>query len=169
MDEILIDNWNLTVDKNDIVFDLGDFAFAPNRRWKEILGRLNGQHYLILGNHDVVRFPDNSILNLFKQVSHQMILKIDGRTVYLNHYPFLCYNGSYRDPDSVVYALHGHVHLSKMENTGKDFERMISTFPSQYDVGVDFNNYRPISWEEVCDKISFQIANNVNQIYWVNK
>lgn len=53
MDEALIQKWNSVVSKNDLVFDLGDFAFAPNWRWKEILGRLNGHHYLILGNHKI--------------------------------------------------------------------------------------------------------------------
>ena len=51
MNEGLIANWNSVVKDDDIVFDLGDFAFAPNSKWKEILSRLNGIHYLILGNH----------------------------------------------------------------------------------------------------------------------
>lgn len=168
MDEGLIKNWNSVVGKDDIIFNLGDFAFAPDRKWKEILGRLNGHHYLILGNHDITRWPGDSIMKLFKRVEHQMILKIDGRTVYLNHYPYLCYGGSWRGPENAVYALHGHTHLLKTENSGKDFERMSNTFPYQYDVGVDFNNYKPISWEKVCEKITFQVNNNVNQMYWVN-
>lgn len=93
MDEALIANWNSVVRENDIVFDLGDFAFAPNWRWKEILERLNGVHYLIMGNHDVTRYPGDSIMSLFHKVSQQMLLKIDNRKVYLNHYPFLCYGG----------------------------------------------------------------------------
>ena len=56
MDKALIENWNSVVGKNDIVFDLGDFAFAPNWRWKEILSQLNGKHHLILGNHEINKF-----------------------------------------------------------------------------------------------------------------
>ena len=56
MDKALIENWNSVVGKDDIVFDLGDFAFAPNWRWKEILSQLNGKHYLILGNHKINKF-----------------------------------------------------------------------------------------------------------------
>lgn len=56
MDEALVENWNSIVRANDIVFDLGDFAFAPNSKWKEILSRLNGIHYLILGNHEINKF-----------------------------------------------------------------------------------------------------------------
>lgn len=56
MNEGLIANWNSVVKDDDIVFDLGDFAFAPNSKWKEILGRLRGKHYLILGNHEINKF-----------------------------------------------------------------------------------------------------------------
>lgn len=35
---------------------------------------------------------------------------------------------------------------------GLDKERMKFLFPSQYDVGVDNNDFKPISWYEV-DKI----------------
>lgn len=56
MNEGLIANWNSVVKDNDIVFDLGDFAFAPNSKWKEILERLKGRHYLVLGNHEINKF-----------------------------------------------------------------------------------------------------------------
>ena len=46
MDEALIENWKSAVSKDDIVFHLGDFAFAPNWRWKKLLSRLNGHIYL---------------------------------------------------------------------------------------------------------------------------
>ena len=53
MDWNLIQNWNSVVKPDDFVFDLGDFAFATNGRWKELLSQLNGHHYLILGNHKI--------------------------------------------------------------------------------------------------------------------
>lgn len=168
MDEALISNWNSVVKPNDLIFDLGDFAFANRDKWIELLKQLNGKHYLILGNHDITRWPGNKVLPLFERVEHQLTLKIDGRKVYLNHYPFLCYGGTYRGPEQAAYALHGHVHLLREHNTGKDFERMSHAFPYQYDVGVDFNNYIPISWNEVCNKITTQVKYNVNQMYWIN-
>ena len=51
MDEFIINNWNSKINKDDIVFHLGDFAFASNKRWQELICRLNGKIYLILGNH----------------------------------------------------------------------------------------------------------------------
>lgn len=158
MDKALISNWNSVVKPNDLIFDLGDFAFADRDKWIELLKQLNGKHYLILGNHDITRWPGNKVLPLFERVEHQLTLKIDGRKVYLNHYPFLCYGGTYRDNTSKVYQLFGHVH-SGPNCSGLDKDRLTITFPYQYDVGVDNNNYTPISWEQVKDKINNQIIN----------
>lgn len=164
MDEALIQNWNSVVKPNDWVFNLGDFAFAPNWRWYELLGRLNGKHVLILGNHEITRWPGDKTMELFYRVEQQMILKIDGRTVLLNHYPFLCYGGTYRSEGGAVWQLHGHVHSSPYDTDrrGKDTERLCLRFPYQYDVGVDNNNFTPVSWEQVKEIISNQVKNNLN-------
>ena len=158
MDEGLIQNWNRVVGKDDLVFNLGDFAFATNGRWKELINRLNGHIHLILGNHDVVRWPGDKTMELFDSVSHQMILKIDGRTVCLNHYPYLCFGGTWRKPKYAVYQLFGHVH-SGPNCKGIDTDRLVNLFPYQYDVGVDNNNYTPVSWEQVKEIIQKQVDN----------
>ena len=160
MDEGLIQNWNRVVGKDDLVFNLGDFAFATNGRWKELLNQLNGHHYLILGNHDVVRWPGDKTMELFEGVSHQMILKIDGRTVYLNHYPYLCFGGAWRKLEYAVYQLFGHVHSGPNCN-GADTDRLINLFPYQYDVGVDNNNYTPVSWQQVQEIINKQVEDSI--------
>lgn len=163
MDEALIQNWNSVIKPNDWVFNLGDFAFAPHWRWYEILARLNGKHVLILGNHDITRWPGDKVMELFHRVEQQMILKIDGRFVYLNHYPFLCYGGTYRSPENAVWQLHGHVHSSPndTERKGQDNERLAIRFPYQYDVGVDNNNFTPVSWEQIKEIINKQISNQI--------
>lgn len=152
MNEVLISNWNSVINPQDLVFHLGDFAFASNGEWKRILGQLNGKIHLIVGNHDDSRYPGRQTFDLFESVSLQKHLIIDKRHVILNHYPFLCYAGTYRKPDNCAIQLHGHVH-SGPNNTGLDADRLKMCFPYQYDVGVDNNNYTPISWEEVLMKI----------------
>ena len=156
MDEGLIQNWNRIVGKDDIVFHLGDFAFAPNSQWKKLIDRLNGHIHLILGNHDVTRWPGDKIMELFDGVYQQMILKIDERTVYLNHYPYLCFGGAWRRPENAVFQLFGHVHTGPNCN-GIDTDRLVNLFPYQYDVGVDNNNYTPVSWEQVKEIIQKQV------------
>ena len=37
MNEALIERWNSVVKPDDIVFHLGDFAFAANSRWKDCI------------------------------------------------------------------------------------------------------------------------------------
>ena len=45
---------------------------------------------------------------------------------------------------------------------GLDTDRLKNCFSSQYDVGVDNNNYTPVSWLEVQDIINQQIKNYKN-------
>lgn len=154
MNEALVENWNKVVSDTDTVFHLGDFAFGGSSVWNGILSRLKGQIYLVIGNHDVKGIRQGYI-NRFIGVSPQMQIQIEKRSIYLNHYPFLCYGGSYRKPEDAVWQLFGHVH-SGPECSGLDCSRLTNLFPYQYDVGVDNNNYKPISYREVEQKIKEQ-------------
>lgn len=157
MNAMLIKNWNERVAPEDIIFILGDFAWGGSTVWTNILNQLNGHKYLIIGNHDEKNLRQN-YSKYFDWIGYQMHLQIEGRSVYLNHYPFLCYGGSYRNPDNAVWQLYGHVH-SKEGQTGQDKERLKYLFPYQYDVGVDNNNYTPVSWDEIKTIINKQVEN----------
>lgn len=89
-----------------------------------------------------------------------MTLLIDNKIVYLNHFPYLCFPKKH-------YQLFGHVHLSQNKNEGEDFERCSYLLPNQYDVGVDLNNFKPISWKTISERLDYQIKNNVNCLYWI--
>lgn len=168
MDEVLIKNWNDKVKPDDIVFHLGDFCFGGSDSWSRIVQQLNGHIHLILGNHD--RKQNNKQLDAqFDGVYEQLVINIEGRYIHLNHYPLLCYGGTYRNHQDQVWNLFGHVHTCLSNNTGQDFDRLKVLFPGQYDVGVDFNNYTPISYLELKEKINYQMRNNVNMLHWVNE
>ena len=152
----LIDNWNKKVPVDGLVFHLGDFAWGGYPFWKNIRSQLNGRIILIKGNHDEKNMTPTAEQELFDYVTFQMKVEIEGRKVYLNHVPFLCYGGTYRDPKGLVYQLFGHVH-SGPGAKGLDIDRLKMLFPTQYDVGVDNNNYEPVSWAEVNDKIGKQL------------
>lgn len=155
MDEVLISNWNEVVSPQDIVFHLGDFCFGSDKEWIKILQRLNGTKYLILGNHDLKKIANSSqIQDYFADINMQMRVVVDKQKMLLNHYPFLCFEGGYQN----VWQLFGHVHSSK-HSTGLDKERLVHLFPTQYDVGVDNNNYRPVSFAQVSQIITEQQAN----------
>ena len=159
MNETLIKNWNETVPKDGIVFDLGDFAIGGSNVWKSTLPRLNGKHYLILGNHDVKNYR-KGYEEYFSFVTWQMHIEIEKNSIWLNHLPFLCFGGAYREQHN-VWQLYGHVHTNERKE-GKDTKRMEMCFPTQYDVGVDNNNFRPISYYEVKNKIEEQLKNYKN-------
>lgn len=63
-----------------------------------------------------------------------------------------CYGGSYNG----TWQLFGHVHTST-DNTGKDAPRLKMLFPTQYDVGVDNNDFTPVSFARVKAIIEKQI------------
>lgn len=155
MNEGLVERWNAKVGPDDTVFHLGDFCFAGSAEWKKWRNKLNGHIILVRGNHD--RKMSSSMEGLFEAVFPQLQLTIDGRSVYLNHYPFLTYGGCWRNEKDAVWQLFGHVHSGVLSSEGKDIGRLNMLFPYQYDVGVDNNNFTPISWEDV----KIRIKNNI--------
>ena len=153
MNTELIRRWRETVPEDGIVFHLGDFAHGSSRLWNDILNALPGRKYLILGNHDL-KAARQGFMSHFELVSQQMTIRVGGQAIVLNHNPFLCYGGSYRD----VWQLFGHVHSGPASHTGLDHPRLKMLFPLQYDVGVDNNDFRPVSFTQVKAKIEAQVA-----------
>ena len=153
MNAELIRRWRETVPEDGIVFHLGDFAHGNARLWNDILSALTGRKYLILGNHDMKALRQG-YMGRFEHFTQQMTIRVGGQAIVLNHNPFLCYGGSYRD----VWQLFGHVHSGLASHTGLDHPRLKMLFPLQYDVGVDNNDFRPISFAEVKAKIEGQVA-----------
>lgn len=156
-DQALINNWNSVVGMDDTVFHLGDFCYGGFPKWQNIVKQLNGHIYLIRGNHDDKQ-ASAGIINLFEDTCYQARIIVNGQTVYLNHFPFMCF--AHGDPtmygNNCSYQLFGHIH-SGPYSTSKDTTRSRMLYPTQYDVGVDNNNYKPVSWKEVKDKIQQQI------------
>lgn len=150
MNEKLIANWNSAVGPDDIVFHLGDFSSGSAEDWTKMLDRLNGRIYLIMGNHDRKTISQGFTYR-FELITMQMLITVGKQEIYLNHFPLLCFDGAYKD----VWQLFGHVHTRK-NNTGVDAGRLQYILPTQYDVGVDNNNFTPVSFEQVKRKIDRQ-------------
>lgn len=152
MNEVIIANWNSVVGKDDTIFHLGDFCLGGAAEWSKILDRLNGKIYLILGNHDLKNIRQGFI-ERFEHVAMSMRIEIGKKKIYLSHYPYLCFEGGYKDD---VWQLFGHVH-TRPSNTGIDAGRLQYLYPTQLDVGVDNNSFTPLSFEQVRAKILKQI------------
>lgn len=152
MNDVMIANWNSVIGKDDTVFHLGDFCLGGAAEWTKILDRLNGKIYLIMGNHDLNNIRQGFI-SRFEHVAMQMRIEIGKKRIYLCHYPFLCFEGSYKDD---VWQLFGHVH-TRRSNSGIDAGRLQYLYPTQYDVGVDNNNFTPVSFGQVKRIIDKQV------------
>lgn len=155
MNDVLINNWNSVVSKDDIVFHLGDFCFCGSEKIKELMDKLNGKIYLVMGNHDWKTIKDGQ-RSRFEGVYQQMSIRVDGQPIYLNHFPFLCFAGAWRG-EKATWQLFGHVHTSPYTKTGLDISRLVNLLPTQYDVGVDNNNFTPVSFEKTKEIITDQM------------
>ncbi|MER8573347.1 metallophosphoesterase family protein [Mesorhizobium sp. M1409] len=145
MDAALIDSWNRTVHPRDTVWHLGDFAVGHDEaRVAKIFHALNGQKKLILGNHDVDR-NGNVLKSLSRlpwaSVAHAAEVNHDGQRIALSHYAGFTWSAEHHG----AYQAYGHSH-------GK-----LLGMPGSVDVGVDAQDYRPISVEEFIQEADYTI------------
>ena len=114
MNQHMIDQWNSRVRSNDEVVILGDFCISTTgKEVNEILARLKGRKYLIVGNHDKYIERRSFDRSAFKWIENYKELKDNKRRIILSHYPIMCYNGQYHfdgDGGGKTYMLYGHVH-----------------------------------------------------------
>ena len=154
MNAMLIVNWNSVVQPDDDVIIDGDFMFSSNLEYLEnILNQLNGTKWLVLGNHDYMyNFLRPQAISLFNgKVYDALEFTIDDEecdvnpSFYITHYPCEFWKRG-------AIHLHGHVH-SGPNSTSKEKP----TFkPYRYDIGVDNNNYTPVSYQEIIRIITKQ-------------
>ena len=143
MNNLLIDNWNLTVSPDDTVYHLGDFALGPKALHPEYRAKLNGKIVLILGNHDIYK----KIHDVgFSEIHPELKLVVDGVKLFLRHYPLGGFAGDEKEWfGDYDYRLCGHVH-ALWKNRG-----------SEINVGVDVQGYCPRTLNYLIDGISPRI------------
>lgn len=166
MDRTIIDNWNSVVQPDDIVVHGGDFCWGDTKMWLYFLDQLQGIKILVRGNHD----KDGT----YPKTKFQMIYEIlnilvadpetkEGQRITVCHYPMLSWYQSHRG----AWQLFGHWHNSKIKAPDEKGNNLLSanvevvdyvkeehiymerTRPTQYDIGVDGNNFTPISYNQV--------------------
>lgn len=149
MDKALIENWNAKVPEDGIVIHCGDFMLGHHDTSKEYLkyaSNLHGNILLIRGNHDTIPIslePEGNILAVVDMAN----IIIGDKKIYASHYPALAFAASYQ--------VFGHIH-SLIDGTcsGPDAAIIPLLKPNQYDVGVDHNNFTPISFLELQKKLN---------------
>ena len=131
MDEYMIKQWNSVINKEDLVYHLGDFALGlkPDE-YKELINKLNGKIILIRGNHERIgkKFLERvGFIEIHKKI-------IIGNYI-LSHRP--------QDESQIPEGfknIHGHIH-----NNGYKED----TDESKYiNVSVEIHDYKPI-WIDI--------------------
>jgi len=148
MDETIIEIWNNNIRQKDTVYLLGDFCFGSNNRWLECRQSLNGDIYLIKGNHDHKK-KNKFLESVFGQhrVFDMLEFKRKDLSITLCHYALRVWNKSHYNS----YHLFGHSH-GMLPGQGKSF-----------DCGVDCNEFCPLSLDEVVAKFE-SLPDNPNLI-----
>jgi calcineurin-like phosphoesterase family protein len=145
MHETIIGKWNQRVQNGDIVYLLGDLGFV-NRSDLEIssfLSRVNGEIYLIRGNHD--KGEKNWYLKQGIREVHDHYLILENSL--LSHYPMEhdIYDGKrtgkLKEMLSTVYLknhcnYHYYAHTHRPPAEGDGF----------MNVGVDLHDYYPVKY-----------------------
>ncbi len=139
MNKVLTENWNKVVPEDGIVFHLGDFAFADNKKIAEIGSKLNGTIHFVLGNHDREKEIVGS--KRFKSISDLLEITVldeevtdEYQKIIMCHYPMVSWHGSHKG----WWHLYGHVHGN-----------FNSLNPITIDVGVDVTLFKPLSYQDV--------------------
>lgn len=140
MDEAMVANWNSIVRPGDSVYHLGDFAFHRPARAAEIAKSLNGQKFLIWGNHDKALRRHPEFCSQWIWCRDLDSISVGDQKVILCHYAMLTWKESHRGS----WQLHGHSHGTLPEDPHS----------LRIDVGVDPRGYFPISFEDVREIMS---------------
>ena len=165
MNEHMTTQWNKRVRRNDEVVILGDFSIEKGEKTNEILRKLNGKKYLIIGNHDRYLKDKKFDQSLFKWIMPYMELNDNKRKIVLSHYPIFCYNGQYRvneqgKPKS--YMLYGHVHntydeilVNHFQNVTREQKRQVYHSEEERTIPCNmincfcmFSDYTPLTLDE---------------------
>jgi calcineurin-like phosphoesterase family protein len=155
MAEDIIGKHNAVVGMNDTVYDHGDFAFrCPAEVAAAYMNRLNGKRVQLFGNHDkslrqaLNRGLLDGLLNSGRlkvigpandsSIQAAYYVTIKGHKLVLSHYAQRSWASSF----------HGTIHLFGHSHGN------LSDFGRSFDIGVDPNNFKPVSFDEVLDKVS---------------
>lgn len=133
MNDAMVYNWNSIIQPGDLVYHLGDFSFADVDKSTRIAKRLNGQKYLVFGNHDKRLRKEPTFLANWIWAKDFAEIKVGDQKIVMCHYAMLTWNQSHRGS----WNLHGHSHGSLPDDRNA----------LRVDVGVDCWDYYPVSFD----------------------
>lgn len=149
MEEEIIKRWNKKVSPTDTVYVLGDVCWGWNsNKIQDVMKKLNGFKYLIIGNHD--KLNPHKLSNSWVEIVPYKEVKIDNQWYILSHYPIAEWNGCWYGSIHLYGHCHGHFNLAEFTQytNHKNTKCM--------DIGVDTNNFEPYSLDEIKEKLEIK-------------
>lgn len=152
-EELIIEKWNSVVHKHDIVLHLGDLTMTNKEQTIKWTHQLNGEKYLIRGNHDEASdswYRDCGFevipgaFQIFKDKYDHYF------NVFFTHVPVAPL------PAGDWFNIHGHLH-------GDHHRRMEGINDHYYDVGVDPRAYLPVRLSDVLNEFKLLLSSNVQR------
>jgi len=127
MDTEIIKRHNSVVSSGDTTIHAGDFTLINDRVkvYNVYVNRLNGTHIFLKGSHD--KWLHSQSCKIWEKT-------IEGRFIVVCHYSMRVWHRSHYNS----WQLYGHSH-GKLAPEGQ-----------QWDIGVDNNNFYPLSFDEIC-------------------
>ena len=160
VDEEIIQAINMRVRETDYLIMAGDIGLTSNPYLKECLDKIKCKHrILIRGNHD--KHTDGFYRKLgFEWVFTELKLRVGGYYFRVSHYPYrkpwwaCIFPWQYKEKDrhkrpidNGEWLLHGHIHSGGRKEGGQKIKgKMIN-------IGVDVNNYFPLSTDDILNII----------------
>lgn len=158
--EWLLDLWNSTVAKGDVVYHLGDFSFAKDySKTVEILNKLNGNIHLLKGNHDYSdnfsKYSSNRV-NTHQYLEKQFKVGEDKQHVVMFHFPI----SSFHKQSHGAWHLHGHcvdLNTEILTKTGWKFRNELST------------NEEIISYNIESNKMEYDVVSDIIDVNYTGE
>ena len=162
MNETIIKRWNEVIQKDDIVYVLGDCGLGGSgdqalAAIKTYIEQLNGTIKIIYGNHDTKNRIDmyKTCKNIDSVSSdsycYATVVHYEGYHFYLSHYPTICSNLDFDKPlKARIINLCGHSHIT---NPFGDWDRGII-----YHVEIDAHNCYPVSIDQIIEELKAKIS-----------
>lgn len=157
MNETIITNWNRIISPDDVVYHLGDLCMGKTQDIVPLVSRLNGKITLLRGNHDhSKRRKDYEKCGIIiKDIDY---ISYKGKYFILSHIPIgnpECMSHLIGE-NAEIWNLHGHTHQY-------DY---FSTTPNTFHVGVDSNDMKPITLDQVWELINLNEEFSVYELPW---
>ena len=142
MNRDMVANINARVAPNDDLYILGDYSFKMTAEAAAALrASINCRKvHLVQGNHDK-DWTQRAVADTFIVEPPIVKLNVHGQKLILSHFPLM----DWPSMSHGSWHLHGHIH--SCGTVYNELNRKQGLM--RYDVGVDANNYLPVSLDEI--------------------